>query len=178
MNTKLVLGLAAGVSLVLAAPAANAYAMMYCLEGQAYVVTCTGPNNDDCWTNAAGGCVGAWAIELEQSAIAPDTPTRGSPRDPIRQTASLLHDWRPDPKTWSRPSERFMAGLKQQGVQGRLVVPARRLAPLLPSTTEAAPGHGGTFGGATGGVPPRAAHADGQIRRAEPAPPPAASTPR
>lgn len=101
---KLALGLAAGVALVLAAPAANAYQMMYCLEGQAYVVTCTGPNNDDCWTHAAGGCFGAWAIELDLVAITPDAPTRGSTRDPVRQTASLLQDWRPDPKSWTRPS--------------------------------------------------------------------------
>ena len=176
MSLKLTMGLAAGVALALAAPAANAYQMLYCLVGQAYVVTCSGPNNDDCWTNAAGGCAGSWAIELDLTAVVPDPPTRGSTRDPIRQTASLLRDWRPDPKSWTRPSERFMTSLRRQGVQGRLAVPAERLTPLLPSATQAAPGPG--FGGASGGVPPGRVRPDNQIRSAEPAPQSAPSTPR
>lgn len=158
---KIALSLATGVSLLLAAPAANAYAMMYCLEGHAYVVTCSGPNNDqDCWTSAAGGCVGSWAIELDLSAIVPDAPTRGSPRDGVRQAESLLRDWRPDQKSWIRPSERFMAGLHRQGVQGRLAVPASRISPYMPDTTAISPesaeqGVRATpHGGASGGVPP------------------------
>lgn len=170
--------------MIIAAPAAHAYAMMYCLQGQAYVVTCSGPNNDDCWTNAAGGCVGSWAIELDASAIVPSTPEGGSIRNPVRQTASLLHDWRPDPKSWTRPSDRFMSSLRSQGVQGRLSVPASRLAPYVPDraalgsmTAAATPGTG--FGGASGGVPPRSVQPSTSIRAGETATPPSgAPTPR
>jgi hypothetical protein len=126
---RLALSILAGALAVFAAPAANAAAMMYCLEGQAYVVTCTGPNNSDCWTSAAGGCVGAWAIELDLVAVEPNPPRTGSPRDPVRQTAGLLRDWRPEPTSWNRPSDRFVAGLRRQGVQGRLAVPIDRLPP-------------------------------------------------
>lgn len=126
---RLALSILTGGLAVAAAPAANATAMMYCLQGQAYVVTCTGPNNADCWTSAAGGCAGSWAIELDLVAAEPNPPRTGSPRDPVRQTAGLLTEWRPEPGSWSRPPERFIASLRRQGVQGRLAVPVERLSP-------------------------------------------------